>query len=378
MDVTFARVPRTEIFNHTGVQFMRINTLYQLMSLLEQNPQQLEAADTFLMTPDLLNYWLTGEKVSEFSVATTTQFYDPRNGAWATDMMQTLGLPVDILPEIVPPGTILGEFEGISVIAPACHDTGSAVAAVPTTQRNYAYISSGTWSLVGQEIEDPIINEAVLAANVTNEGGVYGTYRLLKNVMGMWLVEQCRQVWADEGELYSYGELVDMARAAQPLVSLIDPEHPRFLPAGDHPLFVQEYCADTGQQVPQTKGAILRSFLESLALKYREVIETLSRLSGQNVEVIHIVGGGSQNVLLNQMTADATGIPVIAGPVEATVLGNALVQLITLGEIEDLTQGRQVIAQSGQLRRYEPQQSTAWQEAFQRFQQLSEVADYEG
>ncbi len=371
METVFDRVPRSEVFAQTGIQIMRINTLYQLMSLLESGSPQLETADTLLMAPDLLNYWLTGAKVCEFTDATTTQMFNPQTGTWAYELLDALGLPSHMLPEIVPPGTRLGEYEGIQVIAPACHDTGSAVAAVPTVTGAYGYISSGTWSLVGQEIESPILNEQAMAANVTNEGGVYGTYRLLRNITGLWLVQQSRRTWAGQGEDYSYGEMVKLAQAAPPLVSLVDANDDSFLPAGDHPALVQAFCANSGQIVPSSKGAILRTILESLALKYRETLETLSDLSGQEVEVVHIVGGGSQNELLNQMTADATGIPVVAGPVEATVLGNALVQLITLDEIDDLAQGRQVVAESEQVKRYEPQQSEAWQAAYERLLQLS-------
>lgn len=378
MEAAFARVPREEVFSQTGVQFMRINTLYQMMSLLESGSPQLEMADTFLMAPDLLNYWLTGAKVSEFSIATTTQMVDPSTGTWALDMLEAVGLPTHILPEIVPPGTRIGEYEGITVIAPACHDTGSAVAAVPTGTASYAYISSGTWSLVGLEIEKPIINEAALNANVTNEGGVYGTYRLLRNIMGLWIIQQCRKTWADEGQVYSYSEMVKLAREAPPLVSVIDVNDPSFLPAGNHPFLVQEQCAKSGQPVPETKGAILRTVLESLALKYRETLDTLRGLSGQSIEVVHIVGGGTQNELLNQMTADACGLPVTTGPIEATVLGNSLVQLISLGEINDLAQGRQIVAESERLRCYEPEQSAAWQAAYTRYQQLSMTDSNEG
>ncbi len=371
MEVVFSRLPRAEVYALTGLQFMRINTLYQIMSLMQSGSSQLQIADTFLMLPDLINYWLTGVKVSEFTIATTSQMFNPTRGDWAYELLDALKFPTHIMPEIVPPGTRLGEYEGITVIAPACHDTGSAVAAVPTRTGAYAYISSGTWSLVGLEIEEPIINESSLDANMTNEGGVYGTYRLLRNVTGLWIVQQCRHTWASQGDAYSYEKLVDMAVDAAPFVSLIFPNDPIFLPPGDHPRKVREYCAATGQPVPATRGAIMRAVLESLALTYRDVLETLRRLSEQNIEVVHIVGGGSQNGLLNQMTADATGIPVIAGPVEATVLGNALVQLITLAEIDDLIQGRGIVARSGGLRRYDPCPSAGWQEAYDRFQQLT-------
>jgi rhamnulokinase len=371
MEAVFDRVPRPDVFMQTGIQFMRINTLYQLMSLLEQNSPQLEIADTLLMAPDLLNYWLTGVKVSEFSNATTTQMFNPLLGSWALDMLESIGLPTHILPEIVTPGTKLGAFEDVPVIAPACHDTGSAVAAVPTATKNHAYISSGTWSLLGLEVDKPIINEAALVANVTNEGGVYGTYRLLKNITGMWLVQQCRRTWAEEGQAYSYGELVELAREAPSFTAFIDPNNPLFLPAGDHPTWIREYCSNSGQPVPETKGTILRIILESLALKYKQTLEKLQQLSGQHVEVIHIMGGGSQNELLNQMTADATGLPVFAGPIEATVLGNALVQLISLGEIDDLVQGRKIVAQSGEEKFFQPQNSAGWQDAYARFRELS-------
>lgn len=371
MEAVFARVARDEVFDQTGVQFMRINTLYQLMSLVERNSALLDTADTLLMAPDLLNYWLTGAKVSEFTIATTTQMFNPRAGTWAADMLRALGIPTRILPEIVPPGTTLGAYAGIPVVAPACHDTGSAVASVPSETRNFAYISSGTWSLVGLEVDKPVINEAALQANLTNEGGVYGTYRLLTNVMGLWLVQQCRQTWAAQGEDHTYTELVKMANQAPPLTSLIDPNDPAFLPPGDHPQLVQAFCAARGQSVPDSKGAILRTILQSLALKYRQTLETVSRLAGRPIEVIHIVGGGSQNELLNQMTADATGIPVVAGPVEATVLGNALVQFITLGEISDLAQGRQAVRASGLLRQYEPNTTDAWHAAYERFQRIT-------
>jgi rhamnulokinase len=367
MEKVFERVPREEVFARTGIQFMRINTLYQLMSMVEQRSPQLEIADTLLMAPDLLNYWLTGAKVSEFTNATTSQMYDPRAGDWAMEMLQKVGIPTDLLPAVVPPGTKIGAHEGLTVIAPGTHDTASAVAAVPTDRPEYAYISSGTWSLVGLEVAEPIINEDALAANITNEGGVYGTFRLLKNCTGLWIVQQCRRAWADLGEDYSYPDLVAMAQQAPPLVSLIDPNDETFLAPGDHPRLVQAFCARTGQTVPQTKGALLRAVLEGLALTYHRTVETLRGLSGQPVQRLHIVGGGTQNELLNQMTADATGLPVYAGPIEATVLGNALVQLITLGEIADLAQGREIVARSEQMTCYEPRQTDEWREAYARF-----------
>jgi rhamnulokinase len=364
MEWVFERVSRAEIFAQTGIQFMQLNTLYQIASLARSQSPQLAIAETFLTAPDLLNYWLTGEKVCEFTNATTTQFFNPITGNWAVEMLAALDVPTSIFPSIVQPGTRLGHYEDIPVIAPACHDTGSAVAAVPTATDRYAYISSGTWSLVGLEVTDAVMDEAALAANVTNEGGVYGTYRLLKNVMGLWIVQQCRSTWHAQGYDYSYPQLVAMARSAPPLRSFIAPDDHRFLTPGDHPSRVQQFCQETGQPIPESHAEIARCVFESLALRYRQVLETLLALSGKEVDVIHIVGGGSQNELLSQMTADAAGIPVLTGPVEATVIGNALVQLIALGEITDIYQGRQLAASVAGLKRYEPQPDDAWNEGY--------------
>jgi rhamnulokinase len=370
MDLVFARVDRAEVFAQTGIQFMPINTLYQLMSLVARQSPQLAIAQTFLTIPDLLNFWLTGTKVCEFTNATTTQLFNPRAGTWADDVIDPLGVPRSIFPPIVQPGTLLGTHEGIRVIAPACHDTGSSVAAVPTGTSRYAYISSGTWSLVGLEVTEPVINAAALAANVTNEGGVAGTYRLLKNVMGLWIIQQCRATWETQGHAYTYADLVQLAQAAPPHGALIDPNDSRFLPLGDHPRLVQAMCAERGQPVPQTRGAIVRCVLESLALAYRDVLQTLQALAGYTSEVIHIVGGGARNEFLCQLTANATGLPVVAGPVESTVLGNALVQLIALGELANIAEARQLVATMGDLRRYEPQDTALWEDAYQRYRQV--------
>jgi rhamnulokinase len=333
---------------------MPINSLYQMMSLVESNSPQLAIADTFLTAPDLLNYWLTGAKVCEFSIATTTQMVDPNTGSWATNLLEKLNIPTHIFPEIVQPGTKLGDYEGIPVIATACHDTGSAVAGVPAFSNNFAYISSGTWSLVGLENDKPILSDGALAANVTNEGGVYGTWRFLKNVMGLWILQQCRATWAAQGERFDYAELVNMAEAVPSNGVVFDPNDGRLLPPGDHPALIQTICRENGSPIPETKGEIVRCVLESLAQTYRDVLQQLATLSGKQVDVLHIVGGGTKNELLNQLTADYAGIPVITGPIEATVLGNALVQLITLGEIKDLAEGRALVAKSFSQKRYEP------------------------
>ena len=367
MAATFAKVSKEEVFNQTGIQFMPINTLYQMVSLVEGQSPHLHIADTFLTAPDLLNYWLTGVKVCEFSNATTTQMFNPITKNWATSMLETLEIPTHIFPEVVPPGTRLGNYAGIPVIAPACHDTGSAVAAMPTQSENFAYISSGTWSLVGLEVQHPIINEAALLANVTNEGGVYNTYRLLKNVMGLWILHQCRQTWAAQGKKYSYDELVSLAQKVPPHQAIIDPDDDRFLPPGNHPQKIKDYCAETGQTVPTDTGSIVRIVLESLALKYRFVLDILRDLSQQPVDLLYIGGGGARNQLLNQLTANATGIPVVAGPIEATVIGNALVQIISLGEISDILQARQIVANIDEIKQYEPEEAALWNAAYERY-----------
>lgn len=365
MEAVFAKVPKREVFQQTGIQFMQINTLYQMMSLVEANSPLLETAETFLTIPDLLNYWLTGKKACEFTNATTTQMFNPKTGTWATDMLEKSGIPTRIFPEIIQPGTKLGDYQSIPVIAPATHDTGSAVAGVPTQNPNYAYISSGTWSLVGVEVPDAVIDDAAFDANITNEGGLNSTYRLLKNVMGLWVLQQCRATWAAEGHDYTYSQLVELANQAPELNYLVDVDDPRFLVAGDHPQHIRDWCAEHDLPVPQTHGEIVRCVLESLALKYQAVLESIQSISNRIIEVIHIVGGGTQNELLNQFTANATGKTVITGPIEATVLGNAAVQFIASGELENIEQARQLMAESGVTKTYQPENSERWQEAYQ-------------
>lgn len=370
MERVFEHISKSEIFNITGIQFSQINTIYQLMSMVESGSPQLNAACAFLTIPDLFNYLMTGVKANEFSIGTTTQMLSATTGEWAIDMLGRIGIPTRIFSEIIHPGTRLGKFHGIPVIAPACHDTGSAVAATPAKENHFGYISSGTWSLAGFEVEAPVINEDALKANVTNEGGVYGTYRLLKNIIGLWIVQQCRAAWKLQGESLGYDELTEMAQAAEPFQSLIDPDDPVFLTPGNHIERIQAWCLTHRQPVPETKGAFIRAVLESLALKYRQVFDELTALTGRKFETIHIMGGGSRNNLLNQFTANATGNEVLAGPVEATVLGNALVQLITLGEIGDLAEGRQIVAATKGLRRYQPCDQPEWNESYERFLNL--------
>lgn len=386
LEAAFARVPREEIFETTGIQFMEINTLYQLLAMKLQGDPLLDQAQALLMMPDLFHYWLTGVRACEFTEATTSQCYDPRAGDWARPLMERLGLPTHFLQPIVRPGTVLGPLypsvaeevglSGVRVIAPATHDTGSAVAAVPAHGEDFVYISSGTWSLMGVEVREPVITRESLAYNFTNEGGVFGTFRLLKNIMGLWLVQECRRVWAQQGEEHSYDELTALAAQAPAFGPLVDPDAHDFLRPGDMPARLRDFCARTGQRVPESKGEIVRCALESLALKYRWVLERLEEMLGKRLSVIHIVGGGSQNELLCQFAADATQRPVLAGPVEATALGNILMQAIAMGRIGTLEEGREVVRRSCALKAFEPGPAAPWEEAYGRFLRiLGEVAD---
>lgn len=387
MEEVFKTVPRAEVFRQTGIQFMPLNTLYQLFALSRQNPDILDAADKIIMIPDLFNYWFTGVAACEFTEATTSQFFNPVEGRWATGMLDALGLPGSKLGEIVPPGSRLGDLlpsitgecstGQIPVIAPACHDTGSAVAATPATQPGFAYISSGTWSLVGVESAAPVINEKSLEYNFTNEGGVAGAIRLLKNVMGLWIVQECRRQWEREGVSYDYAQLTGMAAAEQPFRSLIDPDHADFFVPGDMPSRIRALCQSTSQAVPQSPGQVVRTALDSLALKYRWVVEKLEELTQKPLHVIHVLGGGTQNRLLQQLTADATGREVICGPVEATAIGNILMQAIGLGAISSVEQGREIVRRSFDLHTYVPAPETQDQvaEAWRRFQDILARSD---
>jgi rhamnulokinase len=383
MEEAFRRVPRAEIFERTGIQFMQLNTLYQLLSMALGGSAELESAHRLLMMPDLLNFWLTGRKVCELTEATTSQLYDPRAGDWARHMLDRLGIPSHILSEVVPPGAVLGpllpsvaEEVGLSdvpVIVPACHDTGSAVAAVPfgPAPERGCYISSGTWSLMGVEVSEPVITPQSLEYNFTNEGGVRSTFRLLKNIMGLWLVQECRRVWAREGESYSYDELTQMADRAVPFSAVVNPDDPVFLHPADMPAEIRGFCARTGQPVPEDKGAMVRCVLESLALTYRSTLEKLEAILGRELEVIHIVGGGSRNRLLSQFTADATQRPVLAGPVEATAIGNVLMQALAVREFASLEEARAVVRSSFDVVHYQPGDPAPWDRAYERFCELA-------
>ncbi len=371
MEKAFARMPREKIFELTGLQFMQLNSLFQLLAMRLGRSPLLDIAETFLTMPDLFNFWLTGRKVCEFSNATTTQLYNPRAGGWARPLFETFELPFAMMPEIVPPGTVLGELRpGIAeeigagkvpVIAPACHDTGSAVAAVPAeADTHWAFLSSGTWSLMGMEVTQPIIDARSLRYNFTNEGGVAGTFRFLKNIMGLWLVQECRRTWERAGKSYGYDELSEMAANSKPFEHWVDPDDASFLAPGDMPARIAAFCRRTGQTVPTGPGAVVRCCLESLAMKYRHVLECLEECTGRKVDVIHVVGGGSQNKVLCQMTADATGRRVVTGPVEATAAGNVIVQAIATGVLKDIREARDLVRRSFELKTYEPRDAASW------------------
>ena len=361
-----ASLGRERIFAETGIQFMPINTLTQLFAMRERRSPLLESARTFLTIPDLLHFWLTGERACEFTNATTTQLYNPRAGTWSEPLLALLELDPALFPQVRPPGTRLGAYRGVPVVAPATHDTGSAVAAMPAVSENTAFISSGTWSLVGTVVKEPVISAAALGANVTNEGAADGGFRLLKNVMGLWIVQECRRAWEREGVSMSYAEIVAAAEREPALRSVIPVDDVRFLPPGDHPAVIRALCEERGEPVPETPAAVARCVFDSLALAYRSVLELLSALTGRSLETVHVLGGGSRNELLNQATANACGRTVVAGPAEATVIGNALVQLRTLGVLRNLEEGRRWIAVSSEQRTFEPRDAEAWDAAYAR------------
>jgi rhamnulokinase len=379
LEKTFAVVPRAEIFAHTGIQFMQLNSLYQLYAMKLAASPALDAATRLLFMPDLFNYWLTGVECNELTEASTSQFYNPVAKRWATELFDRLELPVSILGKIVLPGTLLGPLlphvaeaaglERTPVYATASHDTAAAVAAVPAEGDAWCYISSGTWSLMGVELPEPVIGERSLALGFTNEIGVGGRIRFLRNIAGLWLLQECRRAWALEGAEYTYDELARMASACSPFRAVIDPD--AFLHAGGMPGRIAAWCASKSQTAPATPGEFARAILESLALRYRQVLESLELAVSRKINLIHIVGGGSRNRVLNQFVADATGRLVVAGPSEATAAGNLLVQAIGSGVVADLEEARAVVRRSLPLSLYEPKSSAGWDEAYEKFCRLT-------
>ncbi|MCA9142503.1 MAG: rhamnulokinase [Planctomycetaceae bacterium] len=385
MEQAFEVVSREEIFAETGLQFMQFNTLFQLIAMKQQNPQLLDTAESFLMMPDLFHWLLTGEKANEFTNASTSQFHNPAKNAWSESLFDRFNLPKNILGTVLTPGTRLGglrpsvsEATGlrdVSVILPGTHDTASAVMAVPavgtpTEHPNWCYISSGTWSLMGAEIPAPVISDRCRELNFTNEGGVGGTTRLLKNIGGLWLVQECRRIWKQEGHELGWSELVDRATTATPLVSLINPDAGEFVAPNNMPQAIREFCRTSGQEPPESVGAVIRCALESLALRYRMVLNWTTELTGSNIDTIHIVGGGTQNRLLCQMAADACNCQVVAGPVEATAIGNVMMQVVSSGEVSSIEQAREVVRNSFDVEEYAPQQTQRWDDAYARFEKL--------
>ncbi len=352
----FEVAPREEVFAATGIQIMAINTLFQLYAMKLAGSPALEVAERLLFMPDLLNYWLTGVQRAEVTVASTSQFYDSASRRFATALLEKLGLPVRLLPELIEPGRRLGtllpalaEITGLGaapVYATAAHDTAAAIAAVPAVGDDWCYISSGTWSLMGVELAAPVIDEASRRLNYTNEAGANGSICLLKNIAGLWLLQECRRAWAAAGETFTYDELTAMAEAAGPAEALIDPDD--FVQAGDMPARI---AARSGAR---TKGEICRVVLESLARRYREVLEGLENVTGKTIRTIHIVGGGSRNALLNRLVAAATGRTVMAGPAEATAAGNVLVQAMGAGEIASAAEAREMVRRSFGIEVFEP------------------------
>jgi rhamnulokinase len=384
MERSFRRVSRQKIFAQTGLQFMRFNTLFQLLATQRQAPELLEQAKYLLFMPDFIHWALCGSRVTEFTIASTSQCLNPIRRSWAKPLLRALGLPTRLLPGIVPTGTRLGELRqsiavqaglsAVKVVAPPSHDTASAVAAVPTAhtgKANWAYLSSGTWSLMGVEVNQASLSSRTAELNLTNEGGLDGTYRLLKNIMGLWLVQQCKRAFEAAGKNYSYAQLAQLAAEAAPLRSLVDPDHSSFLNPPDMPRALQQFCRRTEQPVPATEGELIRCAYESLALKYRQVLGWLEELTANHIEVIHIVGGGSQSSTLNQFTADACQRPVLAGPVEATALGNVLVQVRASGELGSLSEIREIVRNSSEVMTYAPGANAAWDAAFDRFLRLA-------
>lgn len=376
-DAFFARVPRNRVYECTGIQIMNFNSLFQLDTLRRNNDSSLAVADTLLFIPDALSYMLTGEKVTEYTIASTAQLVNANTRRLETELLEALGLREDSFGRFVYPGEKVGVLTkevqrmtglgAIPVVAVAGHDTASAVVAVPAVNRNFAYLSSGTWSLMGVETDAPVITAETEALNFTNEGGVAGTIRLLKNICGMWLLERCRTAWGDS----SYPELIAEANACEPFRSLINPDDALFANPADMEQAIKTYCSEHRQPIPETRGQIVRCIFESLALRYRQVLDNLRCLSPRAVETLHVIGGGSRNDLLNQWTANAVGIPIVAGPSEATAIGNVMIQALTAGTAKDITSMRRLINRSIPLKTFLPQDTEVWDAAYLHFKQLT-------
>jgi len=376
LDKAFALMDKRDIYEHTGIQFLQFNSAFQLLAAHLSGSKMLRRCEKLIFISDLVAYYLCGKVFGEYTLASTSQLMDMKSGQWSRPVFDKLGLDLEIMPKVVQPGTVVADLKDeiaselgidrVPVIAVGSHDTACAVAGVPAFDGNWAYISSGTWSLVGVEVPEAVISDETFENTFTNEGGVEGTIRLLKNVMGLWLVQECRRQWLCEGEESSYKQLTELARHAEPFTAYIDPDYGEFLSPGDMPAKINGYLEETGQSRIADKGQMIRVILESLALKYRWVIEKLEGILQQKIELVHAVGGGIQNELLCQFTADSTGRKVIAGPVEATAAGNVIMQARATGQIGSLAEGRRIVRNSFELKSYDPENTNRWDQVFER------------
>ncbi len=377
VEESFKTMPKEKLYGITGIQFMELNTLFQLISLKKYRPWMLERADKMLFMPDLFAYMLTGKMCAEYSIATTSQLIDLETKSWSEEILDAFGIKKSLFAPLVKPGTVLGELskeiceecgvDPVPVISVCGHDTQSAITSVPCEDGNFAFLSSGTWSLFGTELDRPIVNETSMNINITNEGGFDDSTGFLKNIIGLWLIQESRRQWKREGEEYSYADLEKLALAAEPFKCFIDPDAPEFVPHGNIPERVREFCRRTGQYVPQTVGEVMRCIYESLAMKYRLTFEKLRECTKRDYPVIHVIGGGTKDGLLCQMTANSCDRTVKAGPIEATVMGNVAVQLMSDGSVDNIGQARKIIADSSELKIFEPKDTGDWAKAYEDF-----------
>ena len=377
VDEAFKTMPKEKLYGITGIQFMELNTLFQLISLKKYRPWMLERADKMLFMPDLFGYMLTGKMCAEYSIASTSQLIDLDKKTWSKEILDTFGIKESVFAPLVQPGTVLGELskeiceecgvDPVPVISVCGHDTQSAITSVPCEDGDFAFLSSGTWSLFGTELDKPIVNETSMNINITNEGGFDGSTGFLKNIIGLWLIQESRRQWKREGKEYSYADLEKLALAAEPFKCFIDPDAPEFVPHGNIPERVREFCRKTGQYVPETVGEIMRCIYESLAMKYRLTFEKLRECTERDYPVIHVIGGGTKDGLLCQMTANSCDRTVKAGPIEATVMGNVAVQLMSDGSVKNIGQARKIVADSSELKTFEPKDTDKWAGAYEDF-----------
>ena len=380
LEESFKKISKERFYKITGNQFMELNTVFQLLSLVKERPELLERVDKMLLMPDLMNYMLTGNKATEYSIASTTQLLNANNRNWSDEVLESLEIPKNILTDIIKTGTKVGilseeianelEIPRVEVIAVAEHDTQSAMIAVPAKEEDFIFLSCGTWSLLGTELTEPIINEKSNTYNITNEGGYGDKISFLKNIIGLWLIQESRRQWIREGKEYSFAELEKEASITKPFKCFIDPDAPEFVAPGNIPKRIREFCHRTGQEIPETMGEIVRCIDESLALKYRIALEEIKDCTNKNYENIYIVGGGNQSSLLCQMTANACKCNVVSGSSEATVLGNVIIQFISLGIIKDIKTAREIISKSNEIKHYRNQDEEIWNEAYKRFKEI--------